>query len=94
MKSILWSIYGLVTGKYGPRTPSKELEPLVAYYRPLLHRGYDQWLCWISMLKHKKETGSAYGYCVKCKHYLKMTCMESNGYSRECRKAHYRFEAT
>lgn len=68
---------------------------LVSYYRPIKGRGFCQWRCLMAILRTWKKTRMTNSYCHMCNMFLEMTCMESNiGCSRECRKGHYRFEAT
>ena len=67
---------------------------LVSFYRPISGRGRDQWRCLLAHLKRWWKTGRTGSYCHECRHFLRMTCMESHGYSEECRQAHWRFEAT
>lgn len=68
---------------------------LVSYYRPINGRGRDQIKCLKAHIKTWRETGDTQNYCHVCPEFHQMTCMESTGAdSRECKKGHYRFEAT
>lgn len=84
-------VRSLITGKLGSRESDV---PLVLCYRPMKDRGRDQTLCILAHIKSWIKTGTTESYCLQCRHFLKMTCMESSGFSEECRKGHYRFEAT
>lgn len=70
------------------------VDEYVSCYRPINGRGRDQLKCLLAYIKKWVKTGDNLNYCEECKYHLVMTCMESSGFSRECRRGHYRFEAT
>ena len=89
-----FSFKNFLTDKQSDPHEGIEKMILVSAYRPINLRGRDQFYCLIAHLKTWKNTGDTVSYCHSCSYFLKMTCLESIGYSEECRKGHYRFEAT
>lgn len=90
-----FSFFGFLFNKLSDRCAGAEGMTLVSYYRPIAERGRDQLKCLKAHIKQWKKTGNTDSYCEICPEFLEMSCMESFlGTSRECRRGHYRFEAT
>ena len=77
----------------GKRRPT--LSGRLGYWRPLRARGLFVIICWWAIIRQYIHHKTIKGYCTdKCRFCLWMTCMESAGYSEECRLGHWRYEAT
>ena len=87
-----FGLRSFLTNRLGDRLDHDKI--LCTSYRPMKERGRDQIFCLIAHYLAWKRRGTTQSYCWECPHFVKMTCMESAGYSEECGRGHYRFEAT
>jgi len=65
--------------------------------RDIHERGRDQIFCFVAHILSWLRTNTTANYCYsgKCRFYLRMTCRESSGGdSEECKRGHWRKEAT